>query len=159
MLKGDMKFREIFKSIKVILDLEAKDKTEAIKKIVGYLPINSDEKKEILFSAIISREKLGSTGIGHGIAVPHARSLIPRDLCVVVARLKNPIDFESLDNKPVRLIFLVVAPPIDFKNRYLITLGKIAEISRKIANDKRIFNIEKEEEFLRELERLLDKSK
>ncbi len=67
-----------------------------------------DERK--LFDRLLERERLGSTGIGGGIAIPHGRMSTlsaPRGL---FARLVNPIDFDSIDDRPVDIVFLLVAP-------------------------------------------------
>ncbi len=67
-----------------------------------------DERK--LFDRLLERERLGSTGIGGGIAIPHGRMSAlsaPRGL---FARLVNPIDFDSIDERPVDIVFLLVAP-------------------------------------------------
>ena len=59
---------------------------------------------------MLQREKLGSTGIGHGIAIPHGKLPKLERLFGLFARLDRPIDFESLDGQPVDLIFLLLAP-------------------------------------------------
>jgi nitrogen PTS system EIIA component len=61
-----------------------------------------DERK--LFDRLLERERLGSTGIGGGIAIPHGR------MSTLSARLVNPIDFDSIDDRPVDIVFLLVAP-------------------------------------------------
>jgi nitrogen PTS system EIIA component len=67
-----------------------------------------DERR--LFDRLLERERLGSTGIGSGIAIPHAR-LGARDTPVgLFARLASPVDFDSIDDRPVNLVFLLVAP-------------------------------------------------
>lgn len=67
-----------------------------------------DERR--LFDRLLERERLGSTGIGSGIAIPHAR-LGARDKPVgLFARLASPVDFDSIDDRPVNLVFLLVAP-------------------------------------------------
>ncbi|MEO0292701.1 MAG: PTS sugar transporter subunit IIA [candidate division WOR-3 bacterium] len=144
---------KILKDIKVLLNIEAEEKFELIKILVKALNLSKD-KEEILTNAVIQREKIGSTGIGNGIAIPHTRSLAVKDLMVVVGRPKRPIDFESQDKKPVRLVFLVVAPPYSSKREYLILLGKIAETFNEISSDEKLFKINNEEEFKVELSNL-----
>ncbi|MES1155796.1 MAG: PTS sugar transporter subunit IIA, partial [Pseudorhodoplanes sp.] len=63
-----------------------------------------------VFETLLQREKLGSTGIGHGIAIPHGKLSKLERLFGLFARLDRPIDFESLDGQPVDLIFLLLAP-------------------------------------------------
>ncbi len=63
-----------------------------------------------IFDALIQRERLGSTGIGDGIAIPHGKLARCTKILGVFARLEKPIDFDALDNAPVDLIFLLLAP-------------------------------------------------
>ncbi|MBM3636558.1 MAG: PTS IIA-like nitrogen regulatory protein PtsN [Alphaproteobacteria bacterium] len=63
-----------------------------------------------IFDALLQRERLGSTGIGNGIAIPHGKMAKLDRLYGVFARLEKPIDFESLDGEPVDLVFLLLAP-------------------------------------------------
>ena len=64
----------------------------------------------MIFDTLMQREKLGSTGIGHGIAIPHGKLPKLEKLFGLFARLDRPIDFESLDGQPVDLVFLLLAP-------------------------------------------------
>src|SRR5918994_5644279 len=63
-----------------------------------------------VFDTILQRERLGSTGVGHGVAIPHGKLRILNGLVGVFARLARPIEFESLDEQPVDLVFLLLAP-------------------------------------------------
>ena len=74
------------------------------------------------------REQLGSTGIGHGIAIPHGRTLSTPTLLVAFGKSRKGIDFDAVDNQPVYLIFMIVAPPQEESNVYLPFLGKLVEV-------------------------------
>ncbi|MDB5509613.1 MAG: ptsN [Hyphomicrobiales bacterium] len=63
-----------------------------------------------IFDALLQRERLGSTGVGNGIAIPHGKLAKAGRIFGVFARLERPIDFESLDGAPVDLMFLLIAP-------------------------------------------------
>src|SRR5262245_50289713 len=63
-----------------------------------------------IFETLLQRERLGSTGVGRGIAIPHGRVAGLQSIVSVFARLETPIDFEALDEEPVDLIFLLLAP-------------------------------------------------
>jgi nitrogen PTS system EIIA component len=63
-----------------------------------------------IFDAVLQRERLGSTGVGEGIAIPHAKLIKAKSIFGVFARLVRPVDFESLDGAPVDLICLLIAP-------------------------------------------------
>ena len=67
-----------------------------------------DERR--LFDRLLERERLGSTGIGGGIAIPHARMATLTKPCGLFARLAQPVDFDSIDERPVDIVFLLVAP-------------------------------------------------
>jgi PTS system nitrogen regulatory IIA component len=144
---------KILKDVKIILDINSKDKIQIIKKLVQSLKLSKD-KEEMLTNAVIQRETIGSTGIGNGIAIPHTRSMVVKDLMVAVGRPAKPIDFDAQDKKKVRLVFLLVAPPYTSKREYLILLGKIAETFNEISADERLFTIKEEEEFKAELAKL-----
>ena len=145
--------KKILENAKIRLDIDAKEKFQIINELVQSLKINKD-KEEMLTNAVIQREKIGSTGIGNGIAIPHTRSLVIKELMVAIGRPVKPIDFDALDKKPVNLVFLLVAPPYASKREYLILLGKIAETFNEISADEKLFSINNEEEFKAELSKL-----
>jgi PTS system nitrogen regulatory IIA component len=84
---------------------------------------------EAVLDALRRREALGSTGIGKGIAVPHARSTMVTERALFVARSTKGVEFESSDGAPVHLLFLIVAPPLE---RDPIYLKMVAEIVRSV---------------------------
>jgi len=145
--------KKILENAKIMLDIKASDKYQIINKLVKSLNTAKD-KEEMLNNAVIQREKIGSTGIGNGIAIPHTRSMVVKDLMVSIGRPIKPIDFGALDNEPVRLVFLLVAPPYASKREYLILLGKIAETFNEISADEKLFSIKDEKEFKDELIKL-----
>jgi mannitol/fructose-specific phosphotransferase system IIA component (Ntr-type) len=110
-----------------------------------------ETKENILCNSVLQREEMGSTGIGNGIAIPHTRSLVVTDMMIAIGRLKKPINFNSIDGKPVSLIFLIVAPPYAHHSDYLIFLGKIAEIFQEASLNDKLFKIEGNENFKEEL--------
>lgn len=79
-----------------------------------------------VFSALIARERLGSTGIGHGIAIPHCRIPGCTTTLGVLVTLDNPIEFDAIDNEPVDIIFVLVVPEGDNQD-HLQTLSALAE--------------------------------
>jgi PTS system nitrogen regulatory IIA component len=66
--------------------------------------------ERLVFDTILQREKLGSTGVGNGIAIPHGKISGVKRILGVFARLETPVDFEALDDQPVDLVFLLLAP-------------------------------------------------
>ncbi len=114
----------------IILDLKAKEKVEAIKELSAVLIqqgfiIDSDE----FFTAILKRENLESTGIGSGVAIPHARTKSVKNIVLAFGRSSNGVDFSSLDGKSSHLIFLIAAPE-EKKSEYIITLARLSKILR-----------------------------
>ncbi|MEJ2568109.1 MAG: PTS sugar transporter subunit IIA [candidate division WOR-3 bacterium] len=145
--------KKVLENAKIILNIEAQEKFQIIDELVKSLKINKDNE-EMLVNAVIQREKIGSTGIGNGIAIPHTRSLVIKELMVAIGRPLKPIDFDAQDKKPVRLVFLLVAPPYAYKREYLILLGKIAETFNEISADEKLFSIDNEKDFKDELSKL-----
>jgi len=82
-----------------------------------------------IFDTVVQREKLGSTGVGNGIAIPHGKLPGVQQITGVFARLDSPVDFESLDDQPVDLVFLLLAPEGAGAD-HLKALSRIARILR-----------------------------
>ncbi len=145
--------KKILENAEIRLNVDAKEKFQIINELVKTLKVDKD-KEEMLINAVIQREKIGSTGIGNGIAIPHTRSLVIKELMVAIGRPVKPIDFDALDKKKVNLVFLLVAPPYAYKREYLILLGKIAEAFNEISTDEKLFSVNNEEDFKAELSKL-----
>ncbi|WP_418964030.1 PTS sugar transporter subunit IIA [Cetobacterium sp.] len=118
-----------------IIDNKSVSKDEILKKLVNNMDENSDliSNKEIFLKEILERERAGTTGIGMGVAIPHARTEVVKDIVVSVALLKNPVDFNSLDGEKVRIVILVGVPKGESK-KYLELLSSLSRIFR----DKKI---------------------
>jgi PTS system nitrogen regulatory IIA component len=110
--------------------------------------INEHTPYELLES-LITREKLGSTGIGNGIAIPHGRLANAKSVVAVVVTTETPIDFDAIDNKPVD-IFIALFVPEDACKEHLTTLQSIAKLFgdkqiakqvRKCKSDVDLFNL------------------
>lgn len=82
-----------------------------------------------IFETILQREKLGSTGVGNGIAIPHGKLAGVKGITGVFARLETPVDFEALDDQPVDLVFLLLAPEGAGAD-HLKALSRIARVLR-----------------------------
>ncbi len=145
--------KKILENAKISLNVNVKEKFQIINELVKTLKVDKD-KEEMLINAVIQREKIGSTGIGNGIAIPHTRSLVIKELMVAIGRLTKPINFGAQDKKKVNLVFLLVAPPYAYKREYLILLGKIAEAFNEISTDEKLFSVDNEEDFKAELSKL-----
>ena len=129
-----------------IPELSATKREDVLKEMVDYLAAKEKiSDTTLIYDLVKKREDLGSTGIGEGIAIPHCRSIAVEKLTVLCALKSKGVAFKSPDNKPVKLFFMVVAPPQDMN--YLVFLGKLVEIltDKKIKNV--LFNITSFEEF------------
>jgi len=86
-----------------------------------------DMSSSCIFNGLHAREKLGSTGIGDGIAIPHCRLADCSEAHGYLVKLCTPIDFDSIDSKPVDLLFVLIVPE-DSTSEHLQTLASIAEL-------------------------------
>src|SRR5437588_12527096 len=94
----------------VVPALKVNGKKQAIQELAARAARLTGQNERVIFETLMQREKLGSTGIGNGIAIPHGKLPKLEQLVGMFARLDRPIDFESLDGQPVDLIFLLLAP-------------------------------------------------
>ncbi len=102
--------KELITADAVIPALRAANKKQVMLEISERAAEVSGLGAREIFDALIQRERLGSTGVGNGIAIPHGKLSKASDLFGVFARLEKPVDFESLDGQPVDLVFLLIAP-------------------------------------------------
>ncbi|MBE0433146.1 PTS sugar transporter subunit IIA [candidate division WOR-3 bacterium] len=141
-----MNLASLLSKDRINLSLDAGKKDEVIKDLV--YAIKKGAEAELIVSTLLKREELGSTGIGKGIAIPHCRSLAVEKLEIAVGRTKKPVNFNAIDKKPVSLLFLIIAPPQDPGNQYLITLGKVVQIAKEITKKNLIQKPETPEDFI-----------
>ena len=126
-----MKISDILKKEHVIKELNSCDKKNVLDELSSFLEDEGEiTNKESLLAALIEREKLGSTGIGENVAIPHAKISEIDKIITVFGRSKNGVEFEALDQKPVNFIFLVIAP----ENSTSQHLKALARISRLFKN-------------------------
>ncbi|HAR33577.1 MAG TPA: PTS fructose transporter subunit IIA [Desulfobacter sp.] len=105
-----MKISDILKLDAIIADLKAKNKPEAIKELSQAVSPVAGAEVEDVAAVLMEREHLGSTGIGGGIAIPHGKLETVKSIAVGFGRSIKGIEFESLDNRPVHLFFLLLTP-------------------------------------------------
>ncbi len=125
-----MKLAKLLSADQIILDMKSVEHWAAIVELVGHLVetqrLPATLKDEIL-SALKEREDQVSTGIGSGVAIPHAFSDHIEEVAAVFGRSKAGIDFEAIDNAPVHLIILFIVPRKDY-HLHLRTLAAIAKM-------------------------------
>ena len=123
-----MKIDEILKKNSVIPNLTGNNKLEVIKEMTECLKQNNTIKDDqALFKTLMEREKLGSTGIGENVAIPHGKSDELTQIITVFARSINGVDFESLDQKPVHFVCMVIAPAHS-TGQHLKALARISRL-------------------------------
>ncbi len=123
-----MKITDFLAPEAVITGLAGTDKDSVIREIVAALNRNGSVKDtEKTVEVLLEREKLGSTGIGQNIAVPHAKSEGVKNVVLGVGISDKGIDFDALDGDPVSIVFLVLAP-VDSTGLHLKVLARIARL-------------------------------
>ncbi len=106
-----MKIQDILEKKGILIDLKAGDKTELLTQMARYLTSAYDLKSpDAVQQKIFDREAQMSTGIGYGIAIPHARLDNIDGVFMVAARCAEGVDFEAIDDQPVRIVFMMISP-------------------------------------------------
>lgn len=123
-----MRLDQIFKTEFLLENLTSGNKKDVLEELIDVmikngLKINSAKAIDVL----LQREKLGSTGIGEGVAIPHGKVPDLQDLVVAFGRSKKGIDFDAIDGKPVHLFFLLLAPE-NSTGQHLKALAKISKM-------------------------------
>ena len=113
----------------IILGLSALNKYKLLQALAAKAAPRLDVSSEVIFKALEHRESLGSTGIGDGIAVPHATIPGITEIFTLMVRLDKPMEFDAIDDVPVDLLFLMLVPD-QAKGDYLKMLASIARTMR-----------------------------
>jgi fructose-specific phosphotransferase system IIA component len=121
----------IFSEDLIRTGVNIESKTELLMSMVYMLHANKAiDSVERFKNAIFGREEIMSTGIGKGIALPHGRDICVSELKVAVCILGKPIDFESLDQEPVKIVFMIAVPQSAGK-QYMRVLSSISQFTRE----------------------------
>lgn len=122
----------------VLLDLKScRSKRQVLKELARQAAGVTGVDQQRLLDALLERERLGTTGIGHGIAIPHAKLDEIDRVVGLFARLDQPVDFESLDDQPSDLIFLLLAPN-SADTASLKALARISRVLRQPSTRERL---------------------
>lgn len=146
-----MRLIDFFTPDAVNLALRGRTKDEVLAELVQLLDADA-RASEALLRMLSRRESLGSTGIGRGVAVPHARSLVVNRLRLAFGRSVEGVEYQAIDSRPVHYFFLIVAPPLEISNQYLPVLGRIAQFANKPDVPERLAAVGSAEEFFQLLE-------
>ena len=104
----------------------------------------SDELCDLLLDNFVAREKLGSTGLGNGVAIPHCRTPGVKKIYGFLAKLTSPVEFDAIDDKPVDLIFALVVPQ-EKNDEHLSTLARIAAIMQNDTSRQKLRDCDNDE--------------
>jgi len=150
-----MKIMDFLNKKAITANLKAADKEGVIREMVELLSKADEIKnKEELVKSLLMRESLGSTGIGQGIGIPHAKTQSVKELVAAFALSQKGVNFDSRDGEPVYIFFLLIAPE-ESAGPHLKALARISrmlkdkyfrEMLRKAKDDKEILRIIQEED-------------
>lgn len=150
-----MKIMDFLDKKAIAANLKATDKEGVIRELVDLLANAGDIKnKEDLIKSVLTRESLGSTGIGQGIGIPHAKTQSVKSLIAAFGLSQTGVNFESLDGEPVHIFFLLVAPE-ESAGPHLKALARISrmlkdkhfrDMLRKAKEEKDVLRIIQEED-------------
>ena len=126
-----MKILDVLPKEAIIADLKSRTKTEVLDELVAPLARLAEMSREELVRVLLERERLGSTGIGGGIGIPHGKLKDLDNLMIGFGLSRKGVDFESLDGEPTRIFFLLVTP----ENSTGLHLKMLARISRILKNE------------------------
>ncbi len=127
-------------------NLQAKNKTDALQELVQTI-IDGGLKLDLaaVMEVLQQREKLGSTGIGDGVAIPHGKITELKELVVAFGRSKEGISFDSIDGKPVHIFFLLLAPE-NSAGQHLKVLAKISKMLKVVDFRKKLMEAKSHDE-------------
>lgn len=121
---------DLIPQVAVIPNLRSKSKKQALEELAVRASKLEKLPSRDIYEALLQRERLGSTGIGRGIAIPHCRHPSVKRIACVFARLEAPIPFDAMDGNPVDLMFLLLAPE-DAGADHLKALARVSRLMRE----------------------------
>ena len=116
----------------VLVNLRAGTKKQVLQELARKAAAITGQPEDAIFDVLMERERLGTTGIGHGIAIPHGKLPGLDRVYGVFAKLERPVDFDAIDDQPVDLIFLLLAPA----NSGADHLKALAKVSRMLRDHR-----------------------
>ena len=141
-----MLLSEILSPEQVVMPVAARDKHGVIAELTRHLTeLLGGDYAEVL-EAVKEREAGGSTGIGFGVAIPHARSPAVKELSLICGVSHSPVPYDSIDGEPVRLFFLIVAPA-ESAGQHVRVLSRIATLVRRESVRKQLCEAVTPDEF------------
>ncbi|MDP9839374.1 PTS system nitrogen regulatory IIA component [Neorhizobium huautlense] len=124
-----MALADLLQQDAIIPSLKVNSKKQLLQELAAKAAKLTGVNEREILDVIVQRERLGSTGVGHGIAIPHGKLTSISQIVGLFARLDAPVDFEALDDEPVDLVFLLLAPEGSGAD-HLKALSRIARVLR-----------------------------
>ncbi len=138
-----MKIADILQPVMVVPELTAGDKDSLVKELSQHLCRNEDSLKgslDTVYKALIARERLGSTGVGESVAIPHAKIPGLAQLTAAFGRSRNGVPFDAIDSQPVRLVFVLLVPE-NSAGAHLKALARIARLLKSPSFRDRLLSL------------------
>ncbi len=132
---------------RIKIPLEGRTKDELLAELVELTASDGgiDDTQAVL-RAVRDREAVLSTGIGHGVAIPHGRSAAVKELRLAAGVTDTPVDFDALDGQPVRLFFVLIGPELAAA-AHIKALSRLSRLVRRDDMRERLINVDSPEEF------------
>jgi fructose-specific phosphotransferase system IIA component len=145
-----MKIADYMDENLIILDtIQPAGKIDIIKQIANYMAVSKKiVAKQDFINEVIKREEIESTGIGGGVAFPHARTDSVSSIVITFVRSREGIDFKAIDEKPVNIFFMIGTPKKDV-SLYLKLLARISRLMKKEENKKQLMAAQTPKDVLR----------
>ena len=140
-----MKILDVLRKQSITVDLKATDKKGVLEELVASVAAFSNAGPEEMVRVLLDRERLGSTGIGNGIGIPHGKLKGLEKLLLGFGISRKGVDFESMDNRPTYLFFLLITPE-DSTGPHLKLLARISKILKSVPFREKLMNAADQDE-------------
>lgn len=124
-----MELDQLLDPSRVFVDLQASSKKQALQELANRAAAATGKPRRLIFDALLERERLGTTGVGDGVAIPHGTVPGLEAVIGLFARLAKPVDFDAPDDQPVDMVFLLLAPKTSGAG-HLKALARISRLLR-----------------------------
>ncbi|WP_028579467.1 PTS sugar transporter subunit IIA [Desulfogranum japonicum] len=132
----------------ILLNMQAVEKEAALKELAGTATLNRPElNTEQLFSVLLERERIGSTGVGNGVAIPHGKIADLTDIILCFGRSIGGIYYDAIDERPVHLFALLLSPT-RIANQYLQALAHVSSVLKQEHNRRKLLDTTSSEQIV-----------
>ncbi len=143
-----MQLADLLSIERIRIPLEGGTKDELLRELVSVLAEDDGiGDRDVVLQAVRDREAILSTGIGHGVAIPHGKSPVVPELRMAAGRTATPVDFDALDGQPVQLLFLLIGPE-SAAGPHIKALSRISRLVRREDLRERLVRAGSAREFL-----------